>query len=115
MCKYLQARGFFAYEFGVHPVTGLVDIEAGDYTVVSGVSSVAGEEICKYLAALEVRTEQYIANFLDIDINNANQPTYAELAEVIKQLANTNMRWELPTDEVTAAVYDLNSRLNSVK
>lgn len=86
MCKYLNRRGFHAYEFGINTETGLVDIEAGDYTVVSGVSSEAGEQIIRYLAELEARVEDYIECFVGVDINDSTQPTYKELLDKIKQL-----------------------------
>lgn len=69
MCKYLERRGFFAYVFGKNPETGLVDVEAGDYTVVEGVSEEAAKQIIQYLKGLEGRVEEYFDLFYDIDIN----------------------------------------------
>ena len=59
-CKYLERRGFHSYVFGVNPKTGLVDVEAGDYTVVSGVTEDAAKQIIQYLNALGERTEEFI-------------------------------------------------------
>jgi len=58
--KYLNECGFNAFEFGVNPTTGLVDVSTTVDEVCSGVSPEACEEICKYLVRLENRVIDHI-------------------------------------------------------
>jgi len=60
MPKYLEQCGFQAFEFGVHPGTGLVDVCTADDTVCEGVSEEAAVQIAAYLERLQARVINYI-------------------------------------------------------
>ena len=58
--KYLNECGFNAFEFGVNPVTQLVDVCSADDEVCSGVTPKVAQEISEYLCRLEQRVIAHI-------------------------------------------------------
>ena len=58
--KYLNELGFHAFEFGVNPETGLIDVCTADDEVCSGVTKEVGEQIAAYLVRLEERVIKHI-------------------------------------------------------
>jgi hypothetical protein len=58
--KYLKECGFNAFQFGINPETGLVDVSTAEDDVCSGVSMAACEEVVEYLSRLEQRVISHI-------------------------------------------------------
>jgi hypothetical protein len=48
-------------------------------------------------------------------LNHINKPTYIELANLIKQLADEKFDWYSPDSQVVQDVFAVAERLNSVK